>query len=157
MPTEFATRNMKTILFSTLLFLTGNAFCLDTATLFRQEVSSSPAHTSDIASTSYIGLATATITLNGDLSLRVDWCMVIDNDTAGRTYTIAVAIDSVVIVSCVNESPVNSTLTVSPFYYDSTSSSGLTDVSIWVKSSSAVGTQTAKLDYLLVSEYSLSQ
>ena len=110
----------------------------------------------NIASTDYVGVGTATVTLKGNRPVLVQIFVAVDNGSGGaRTYTIAATEDGEVITG--HEHPVRcvsgeaATMTFWHFHVDG-ESAGEHNFGIFAKTNNATGTQTITDFHILVKE-----
>ena len=117
--------------------------------------SSAPATDASIASVTYVGVATATVTLKGGRPLKIDVCATLNNAAAAaRDYTWGIAVDGVVIHSHTTSNDGADDSAVSSFYYDDDGdTAGSHTYSLFILSSNATGTQTAEDAHILLMEY----
>ena len=111
----------------------------------------------NVASTSYVGVDTITVTLNGNRPVRFDSFINIDNEAGGaRTYTVAIVQDGVVVpgdAHLLKLAASGATGSLTSWHYTPAGlSPGAHTFSVWVLSSSATGTQTVIDVHLYVKE-----
>lgn len=116
--------------------------------------STEPASGKSVASATYVGIATVTVTLDGSRPLRFETCMQIVNGAGGaRVYTIALAKDGVALHEHAVTNSGTSDSSPSMFMFTASDTSGSHSYSVWVKSSNATGTQTVSDNHTLLTEY----
>jgi hypothetical protein len=111
----------------------------------------------NVATTSYVGVDTITVTLNGNRPVRFDSFINIDNESGGaRTYTVAIVQDGVVVpgdAHLLKLAASGGTGSVTSWHYTPAGlSPGAHTFSVWVLSSNATGTQTVIDVHLYVKE-----
>ena len=115
--------------------------------------SSEPVHSPSIASTAYIGIATATITNRGGRPLKFNACFTLSNlGAVVRIYTISLRENGVEQHAHTHTTGGNDDASVNVFDFQSSSTAGVRNFAVLIKSNNAAQPQTAKGIHLLVQE-----